>query len=140
MYIESSQIVGGHAAVLIRCLPNCLVFMNSWGQRFGDGGFFRVQDERVLHNMEFFDIYWEEEDLTSSEKKAFERKGVDEWKKFLNKFQSIQKLSYACPHCKEESNVEEFTGHHLEAKCPKCLKIFKPDGSGILESLYLYSR
>ena len=140
MSTESSQIVGGHAVVLIRCHPNCLVFMNSWGQNFGDGGFFRVRDEKVLHNMVFFDIYWEEEDLTSSEKRAFESKGVDEWKEYLKKFKSIQKLSYSCPHCNTESKVEEFTGHHLEAKCPKCFNTFKPDGSGILESLYLYSR
>ena len=138
--VESSQIAGGHAVVLIRCHPNCLVFMNSWGQAFGDGGFFRVENEKVLHKMEFFDVYWDEDDLTSSEKVAFEKKGVDEWKEFLKKFKSIQDLPYVCPHCKEESKVDEFTGHHLEAKCPKCLQTFKPDGPGILESLYLRSR
>ena len=138
--LESSQIVGGHAVVLIRCHPNCLVFMNSWGQAFGDGGLFRVENEKVLHNMEFFDVYWDEDDLTPSEKVAVDKKGVDEWKKFLKKFKSIQDLPYVCPHCTEESKVDEFTGHHLEAKCPKCLQTFKPDGPGILESLYLRSR
>ena len=48
-----SQILRGHAVVLIRCHPNCLVFMNSWGQKFADGGFFRVRDGTVLHDMEF---------------------------------------------------------------------------------------
>ena len=139
LYAESSQIVGGHAVVLIRCHPNCLVFMNSWGQKFADGGFFRIQDEKVLHSMEFFDVYWEEDDLTTSEKKAFERKGVEGWKEFLEKFKSIQEIPYMCPHCKEESKVDEFTGHHLEAMCPKCLQTFKPDGPGIMESLYLHS-
>ena len=140
VYIESSQIVGGHAVVLIRCHPNCLVFMNTWGQEFADGGFFRVQDEKVLHNMQFFDIYWEEDDLTTSEKEAFDKKGVDEWKAFLEKFKSIQEIPYACPHCKEESRVDEFTGHHLEARCPKCQQTFKPDGNGLMECLYLHSR
>ena len=114
--------------------------MNSWGDKFADGGFFRVQDEKVLHNMQFYDVYWEEDDLTTSEKEAFEKKGVDEWKEFLKKYKSIQELSYTCPHCKKESKVDEFTGHHLKAKCPKCWETFKPDGPGILESLYLYSR
>ena len=50
------MIVGRHAVVLIRCHPNCLVFMNSWGEVFGDGGFFRVENEKALHNMEFFDV------------------------------------------------------------------------------------
>ncbi len=35
---------GGHAVVLIRCSPAYLLFMNSWGQAWGDGGFFRVKD------------------------------------------------------------------------------------------------
>ena len=135
-----SQILSGHAVVLIRCHPNYLVFMNSWGQKFADGGLFRVRDETVLHDMEFFDVYWEEGDLLPSKKKAFETSGVDEWKKFLENYKSIQGLSYPCPHCKKESKVDEFTGHHLEAKCPRCFKTFKPDGAGILESLYLYSR
>lgn len=140
MLIGSSQIVAAHAVVLIRCHPNYLVFMNSWGDGFADGGFFRVQDEDVLHGMQFFDVYWEEKDLKPSEKEAFERKGIDEWKEFLQKFKSIKELSYECPHCKKESKVDEFTGHHLKAKCPKCLEIFKPDGFGIMESLYLNSR
>ena len=114
--------------------------MNSWGQKFADGGLFRVQDEKVLHDMQFFDVYWEEKDLTLNEKEAFERHGVAKWKEFLEKFKTIQELPYVCPQCKKESKVDEFTGHHLEAKCPKCLQTFKPDGPGILESLYLYSR
>jgi len=110
--------------------------MNSWGQDFADGGFFQVQNGKVLHGMQFFDVYWEEKDL----KEIVERKGVNEWKEFVKKFKSIQELPYVCPHCKKESRVDEFTGHHLEAKCPKCLETFKPDGEGILQSLYLHSR
>ena len=126
--------------VLIRCHPHCLVFMNSWGQDFADGGFFRVQNGKVLHDMQFYDVYWEEENLTSSEKGAFERMAFDKVKGLFTKFKSLQELSYVCPRCKKESYVDEFTGHHLEAKCPKCLRTFKPDGPGLLESLYLYSR
>lgn len=114
--------------------------MNSWGQNFADGGFFRVEDEKVLHDMEFFDVYWNEKDLTSNEIGAFERRGVEKLKGLVGKFKSVHELPYACPHCKRESKVNEFTGHHLEAKCQKCLWTFKPDAPGILESLYLQSR
>ena len=47
---------------------------------------------------------------------AFEEKGVNEWKKFLEKYKSIKELSYPCPraHCKKKSKVDKFTGHHLK--------------------------
>ena len=63
----SQQILMDHVVVLIRCHPNYLLFMNSWGEDFVDGGFFRVRDENVFHKMEFFDVYWEEDDLLPSE-------------------------------------------------------------------------
>jgi len=47
--------------------------MNSWGQNWGDGGFFRVKDHTVL-GIKFFDIFWTEDDLKSSEIKAYEEK------------------------------------------------------------------
>ena len=114
--------------------------MNSWGDNFADGGFFRIKDAKVLHDMKFFDVYWEEKDLTQRERTAFDEEGVHKWQEFLKKYKSIQELPYKCPHCKEESRVDEFTGHHLAAQCPKCSQVFKPTGPGILESLYLYSR
>ena len=83
--------------VLIRCYPNCLVFMNSWGQKFADRGFFRVQDEKVLHNLEIFDAYWEEDDLTTSEKEAFERKGVEGWKQIFGKIQKHPGITIHVP-------------------------------------------
>ena len=39
---------GGHAVVLVRCEPNCLMFMNSWGQKWGDRGFFCIKNAKVL--------------------------------------------------------------------------------------------
>ena len=33
---------------------------------------------------------------------------------------------------KEISKVCEFTGHYLEAECPKCFESFKSDDSGII--------
>ena len=76
--LNSYDVVAAHAVVLVRCEPNCLKFMNSWGQHWGDGGFFCIQNAKVLPEMEFFDVYWNEDDLYSSEKKAFKKKGANE--------------------------------------------------------------
>ena len=43
--------------VLMRCTPRGLTFMNSWGEEFANGGFFTVENENVLRNMKFYDVY-----------------------------------------------------------------------------------
>ena len=63
--------------VLVRYSSTHLTFMNSWGHKWGDGGFFHVKASSVLPGIEFFDIFWEEDDLTHSEKMAFKEKGGD---------------------------------------------------------------
>jgi len=63
---------GAHAVLLIRVEPNCLVFMNSWGDTWADRGFFRVKNGNVL-NMTFYDIYWTLNDLTQHEKEEFKK-------------------------------------------------------------------
>ena len=45
--------------------------MNSHGANWADGGMFKIENENVLLNMEFYDIFWEEDDLTENEKKHF---------------------------------------------------------------------
>lgn len=122
--------------VLMRCAPKCLTFMNSWGQNFADKGFFRVEDQSVLNDTRFFDVYWTLNDLKHSEKEAYKRKSA---RKTLETFPSIQELSYKCPKCNRLSKVGEFSGHMLEAECPKCHRKFKPTSKGILESLYIRS-
>ena len=127
---------GGHAVVLIKCNPNCLMFMNSWGPDFADGGFFRVKDAHVLHNTKFFDVYWTVSDRTPGEKEAYKREAIRRAKNLLLKFPSINALSVKCPKCERQSRVGEFSGHLLEAKCPKCHLKFKPTNKDILNSLY----
>ena len=116
------------------------MFMNSWGQRWGDGGFFRIKDAGVLPKMKFFDIYWEECDLYPSEKKAFMQKGTDIAKEISQDLVTIYNLDYECPKCTNTSKVKDYAGHLLEAKCPKCHKQFKPDHVGVMQSLYLNSQ
>lgn len=125
--------------VLVRCEPNCLIFMNSWGQKWGDGGFFRVKNAQVLPDMKFFDVYWNECDLKPSEIEAFKQKGTDVAKDITQDLMSVYNLDYECPKCKSASKVKDYTGHLLEAQCPKCHKRFKPDNDGIMQSLYMNS-
>ena len=42
---------GGHAVVLISIEENCLAFLNSWGNSWGDKGYFRIENENVLDEM-----------------------------------------------------------------------------------------
>lgn len=114
--------------------------MNSWGQDWGDGGFFRIQNASVLREMKFFDVYWDEDNLYPSEKEAFKRKGADEAKNISQTFSSINELDYECPKCYCVSKIGDYAGNVLEAKCPKCRKSFKPDHEGLMQSLYISSR
>ena len=122
--------------VLTRCDSNCLTFMNSWGTKFADEGFFRVEDSFVLRDMFFYDVYWEMEDLTPKEKLAFEMEGTRRGKELLETFSSLQDLPYKCPKCKRISKVIEYYGNLLVAKCPKCDENFVPKNKQLLESLY----
>jgi hypothetical protein len=54
---------GGHAVVLVRCDAVSLTFMNSWGTKWADGGFFSISSESVLNDMKFYDVYWTLNDL-----------------------------------------------------------------------------
>ena len=60
----------GHAVVLTPIGPNYLKFLNSWGKDFGDNGFFAVEP-KVLNNPRYFDVFWEESDLSKEEKEAY---------------------------------------------------------------------
>ena len=53
----------GHAVVLTSFDSQCLRLLNSWGETWGNGGFFRVQNADVL-GLEFIDVFCEIEDLT----------------------------------------------------------------------------
>ncbi|KAJ3125034.1 hypothetical protein HK098_000640 [Nowakowskiella sp. JEL0407] len=74
---EKNPLVTGHAAVLISADPRgYYYFMNSWGPEWGDNGYFRVKEMNVFNDHEFFEIYFEDQDLTDDEREMFKVKGL----------------------------------------------------------------
>ena len=128
----------GHAVVLTRCSPKGLTFMNSWGEKFANGGFFTLEDEHIFHYpIKFYDVEWFESELKQSETMAFKRESSKRCKELGETFPSALKLPFVCPKCNRESQIKEFSGHALDATCPKCSQHFKPTNEQLIESLYL---
>ena len=133
---------GGHAVVLTSFDSECLRLLNSWGEEWGDMGFFRVQNAEVL-GLEFIDVFWETEHLTEEEKNSYEKHGsvVATW--LIHKLPSLQRAEFKCPKCSKISPVMEFTGTLSCAKCPKCRKEFysknAEEGNILALNIYLTS-
>ena len=130
----------GHAVVLTSYNSDSLQLMNSKGTNWANNGFFRVQNEKVL-GFQFFDIYWEPEDLTHSEKLAYETEGPNIAAKLVKSLKGLQKAEYECPLCSMPSVVSEFEGSLTEARCPKCKGTFdtKEKGNVLALNMYLLS-
>ena len=56
----------GHAVVLTHISKGYLKFLNSWGNDWGDNGYFKVENADVL-GIEFSEIYWDKSDLSPDE-------------------------------------------------------------------------
>ena len=115
---------GGHAVVLTSYNIKSLVFMNSWGCKWGDKGFFRVASSKVL-NCKFYDVYWTIEDLSAAEKAAYGRFSQVIASKLIDHFQSLQTANITCPKCKSNSRVLNFSGTFDNVVCPKCKDVFQ---------------
>jgi hypothetical protein len=128
----------GHAVVLTSYNSRCLTFMNSWGQNWGDNGFFRVENAEVLQ-LEFFDVYWTLDDLTEGEKEYYDKHGSDVAAKLMRSLKGLQEAKYTCQDCKESSLVTEFAGTLSRVQCPKCLQKFSTnDNTGNILALNMY--
>ena len=111
----------GHAVVLTSFDSKCLRLLNSGGEKWGDMGFFRVQNANVL-GLKFIDVYWKEDDLKEEEIIYFKKHGSTVAKKLTELLPSLKRAEYKCPKCSKRSPVMEFTGTLSHAKCPKCGK------------------
>ena len=118
---QNKKKTSGHAAVLTSFDSECLRLLNSWGEDWGDMGFFRVQKANVL-GLEFIDVYWTEDDLKEEEIIYFKKHGSTLARKLMEKLPSLKRAEYTCPKCGKRSPVMEFTGTLSRAKCPKCGK------------------
>ena len=128
----------GHAVVLTSFNSKCLTFMNSWGHDWGDNGFFRVQNTEVLQ-LEFFDVYWELDDLTEGEKEYYRKHGSEVAAKLMKSLKGLQNAENTCPECKQTSLVTEFEGTLSKVRCPKCSHEFSTnDNAGNILALNVY--
>jgi len=61
---------GGHAVVLTHICKDYLTFLNSWGTKWGDKGYFKVKSADVL-GIWFYDVFWYITDLSNDEINSF---------------------------------------------------------------------
>ena len=134
----------GHAVVLTSFNSEYLRLLDSRGSDWADNGFIKVQNADVL-GFQFYDVYWEIEDLNEKEKTSFKELGSKRAKWLMETLPSLQRDDYTvkCPICRVDSPVKDFTGNLLQAKCPKCKKAFElkdvPKGNILALNIYLTS-
>ena len=128
----------GHAVVFTSFNSKCLTLMNSWGQEWGDNGFFRVKNAEVLQ-FEFFDVYWTLNDLSEGEKEYYRKHGCEVAAKLMKLLKGLQNAKYTCPECEQTSLVTEFEGTLSKGRCPKCSREFSTnDNAGNILALNMY--
>ena len=105
---------GGHAVVLTEIEENCLKFLNSWGDSFGDKGYFRIENENVI-NFKYMDIFWYESDLTQEERDNYNNNYLSFIKQASNylsdpniNIKEELKKNVKCPKCQKESSLKNF--------------------------------
>ena len=132
----------GHAVVLTSYNSQSLTFMNSWGDKFGDSGFFRVENAKVLGDqLEFFDVYWKVDELSDKEKERYRKHGSELAGKLIELLEGLEFAEYTCPktNCQRVSLVTEFTGTLSKVRCPKCFGEFSAnDNAGNILALNIY--
>jgi len=136
---------GGHAVVLVKCDPDGLTFLNSWGNQWGNNGSFSIEDSRVLEidsipkygQMSFYDIYWLESELTRGEIQAYDAKVDESLREHSSQHPSIFDLEVQCPRCNHVAEIAKFTGSIRLATCPLCMQSFKPEPGYLMQALYI---
>ena len=133
----------GHAVVLTSYNSECLTFMNSWGDKWGDNGFFRVENAEVLgvigHSLRLLDVCWELNDLNDEEIERYRKSDAEAAKKLIDLLKGLKSAKHACPECGQESLVTEFTGTLSKVRCPKCSCEFSTnDNAGNILALNIY--
>lgn len=133
---------GGHAVVLVRCDETSLTFMNSWGPRIANNGFFTVDHSSTLETlggplMRFYDVYWTTDDLSAQEVASWKEHERETGSKLIGVLpESFHNLPVVCPRCKRRAPANNYDGSWYEASCRACKGTFTPTGWALLQSLY----
>ena len=132
--------LAGHAVVLTSYNSECLTFMNSWGNKWADSGFFRVENAKVLGDkLRFYDVYWELDDLSEEEKESYRKSDSEAATKLFELLKGLKHAKYKCRECEQESLVTEFTGTLSKVRCPNCSCEFSTnDNAGNILALNIY--
>jgi len=76
----------GHVVILIEYNEDGYLFLNSWGESFGDKGQFRIKTLNVLEDSVIYDVYFYESDLPNELKKEWNWYSQQNEKKFKEKY------------------------------------------------------
>jgi hypothetical protein len=128
-----------HAVVVTACDASSLTIMNSRGQLWGDGGFFRVAGGDVLscrgRPPRFFDV---EPVFSEEEKTRFREEAAANVAAAARTVPSILEELCECPLCGTASKIRDFTGDVFLATCPvlTCRQQFQPEVGHLAVALY----
>ena len=136
---EKLKKLSGHAVVLISAKDGYLRFLNSWGENFGDHGFFSIDNPSTLRNMEYYEVYIDENDLTQKERNKHEKFKKELSVKYFNNLDNYNKLCeeiVICPHCGKKIKIKDFKGNFDTVQCPKCYKSYETKDERIIQKLF----
>ena len=81
--IEENERIG-HAWILTHIAKDHLKFLSSWGTEKGEEGYFKVRNAKVL-NIKFYDVFFDESNLTEEEKN-YNEKLIEDLKKKIGQY------------------------------------------------------
>ena len=136
---EELQKLTGHAVILISAKNGYLRFLNSWGESFGDHGFFAIDNPNTLRYMKFYEVYIDEKDLTKEERNKHEKFKKELSVKYFKNLDNYNKLceeEVICPHCGKKIKIKDFKGNFDTIQCPKCYKSYETKDKRIIRKLF----
>ena len=132
----------GHAVLVKEYNKDHITFLNSWGSNFGDNGTFKVKDLNVFRESIFYDIYYDEEDISEEEKNYYSKninyianilnsyEGLST-EKLINHYNNLLKQSFICTYCRSQINIDKIDlniENDFNVKCVVCHYISEAKG------------